>query len=269
MDKSILNKPLRIEDIKRISLDILIDVHEFCVNNNIHYSLGYGTMLGAVRHKGFIPWDDDIDIIMLRQDYEKFIKSYRSENYDIIYHDKNKDYILPYAKVIDNSTVLINSWMPKLKMGIGIDIFPIDYIGDDEKNVKRVYRNKTFYNYLYIIKVLDYRWRGIFKSSFLLISKILLFWLSKSYLCEKLESYGNKYGRHSGYWGQIVTCDSASKCAMSYDIYSTLKLYDFENQKFYGIDNSDEYLKHLYGNYMKLPPKEKQMTHHDSDGYYL
>lgn len=90
MDKSILNKPLRIEDIKRISLDILIDVHEFCVNNNIHYSLGYGTMLGAVRHKGFIPWDDDIDIIMLRQDYEKFIKSYRSENYDIIYHDKKK-----------------------------------------------------------------------------------------------------------------------------------------------------------------------------------
>ena len=92
-----MERKLTLNDIKKVSLDILISIHEYCKANGIKYSLGYGTMLGAVRHKGFIPWDDDIDILMMREDYDRFLSGYKDSKFEVIDHKREKKYILPYG----------------------------------------------------------------------------------------------------------------------------------------------------------------------------
>ena len=125
-------KKIETEELKRIQVDILKDIHEFCSINNIHYSLAYGTLLGAIRHQGYIPWDDDIDIMMLRSDYEKFIHTFPGsfKHLSICAPELDLNYYAPYANVWDNRTILdegINNADHRGKtIGIKIDVFPID-----------------------------------------------------------------------------------------------------------------------------------------------
>jgi len=101
---------LDIEALKKVELDILSFIHDFCEKNDIKYSLCGGTLLGAVRHKGFIPWDDDIDIFMLRDQYEKFISLMENNDDDtfkLITYKNSKNYNLLFAKVVDKRTILI------------------------------------------------------------------------------------------------------------------------------------------------------------------
>ena len=81
---------LTLKELQQVSLDIIKDVHSFCVNNNITYSIAYGTLIGALRHKGFIPWDDDVDIVMPRPDFERFCREYRSDKLRLIYYGNDK-----------------------------------------------------------------------------------------------------------------------------------------------------------------------------------
>ena len=97
---------LGIDKLKQIQLDMLKDIHTFCVEHEIRYSLAFGTLLGAVRHKGYIPWDDDIDIMMPREDYNRFIRSYGNQTYKIADMSVNPNYGLPFAKVEDVLTVI-------------------------------------------------------------------------------------------------------------------------------------------------------------------
>lgn len=265
-----MRKKLTLLEVKEISLGILINIHEFCKRNGIKYSLGYGTMLGAVRHKGFIPWDDDIDILMMRDDYEKFISIYESPEFEIIDHNRNRKYILPYAKVVDKKTILYNSWMPNLKQGVGVDVFPVDYLGKDKEDAKKIYNRKSIWGKLFLLKVLDYRWRGFAKSLFLLCSKLLLLPITKSFLCEKLMSFSNKETRaNGGVWGVIVPADSFFREAFYYHIYNNITTIEFENHHFLCISNTDEYLSKIYGDYMRLPPEDKRVSTHDSEAYYI
>ena len=265
-----MERKLTLQDAKKISLDILININEFCKANGIKYSLGFGTMLGAVRHKGFIPWDDDIDILMMREDYEKFLSEYKCSEYEVIDHKREKKYILPYAKVIDKRTILYNSWMPNLKIGVGVDIFPIDYVGKDIEEAKKIYKRKSLWGKLFLLKVLDFRWRGIVKSSFLLISKLLLLPISKSFLCNKLMAFANNNPKgKDGIWGVVVTQGSFTRYAFHYQIYNDITNITFEGHQFECISNTDEYLSMIYGDYMRLPPEDKRVSTHDSEAYYI
>ena len=122
-----MKKELSLEEKKKILVSILSEVHNFCDENNLKYFLPGGTLIGAVRHKGFIPWDDDIDIYMPRNDYEKFLCEFNkeSERYQVI-SLKTDGYYLPFGKVIDTKTVLIENVDSDYKMGIYLDIFPLD-----------------------------------------------------------------------------------------------------------------------------------------------
>ena len=124
------SKNINLEELKKIQFDILKKVAAFCEKNKIKYYLGYGTLLGAVRHKGYIPWDDDIDIIMPRPDYLRFIeifnKSTPSPELKVLSHYIDKNHPYPFIKLINTKTKQVSHSSIKYDMGVCIDIFPLD-----------------------------------------------------------------------------------------------------------------------------------------------
>lgn len=127
-----LKREITPEEHKRLLIDLLSYINEFCLQNSIKYFFGYGTLLGAVRHQGFIPRDDDVDICMLREDYNRFLTmfSYNAvrSNYSLLsLESTSRNYSFPYAKVIDNRTLLVENVSHPCLLGVYIDVFPLDY----------------------------------------------------------------------------------------------------------------------------------------------
>ena len=134
-------RQLTLKELQQLSLEILKDVADFCEKNGIRYSLGYGTLLGAVRHKGFIPWDDDVDLMMLREDYEKFRTIYKSDKYTFFDSRNTPDCYIAFGRVCDTERTLAASSIPWVRkdVGVWIDIFPIDRVPDDIETFRRLY----------------------------------------------------------------------------------------------------------------------------------
>ena len=137
-------KELSLKELQGCCLEILKDVDAFCRTNEINYSLAYGSLLGAVRHKGFIPWDDDLDIVMPRKDYERFCREYRSGNFRLICQDNTPDCFIPFARVTDFTRTESRTYAPWMgsmqNPGVWIDVFPLDYAPDDESENLAVYK---------------------------------------------------------------------------------------------------------------------------------
>ena len=127
-------KEMTLQDVQKVSFDILKDVHSFCELHQIRYSLAYGTLIGAVRHKGFIPWDDDVDIVIPRPDFERFCQEYKSSLGYELYTPEDSYNFLPYARVCDNEHTIVKTNRPwsTEPTGIWIDIFPLDGLPSDE-----------------------------------------------------------------------------------------------------------------------------------------
>lgn len=135
-------KELTLRELQNEELNILKDVHSFCKKNNIRYSLYGGTLIGALRHKGFIPWDDDIDIIMPRPDYDRFCKNYKSVNYKVADMHSEKSFMLAFARVYDDkrtTSISTYPWISK-DVGVWIDVFPADGLSLDESKIKWMYK---------------------------------------------------------------------------------------------------------------------------------
>jgi len=163
-------KQMTIKDVQQVSLDILKDVHEFCVENSIHYSLSGGTLLGAIRHNGFIPWDDDIDIQLPRPDFECLVRSYKSaKGFKIYYHELNtcEGMTYCYARICDTLRTHVEtgvlSWNTE-KVGVWIDVLPCDGMPSDAKDAKKHLKHIS-----YMVK--KAYWYGIKQSSWHNIQK--------------------------------------------------------------------------------------------------
>ena len=133
---------LTLKELQGISLELLVELHDFCIKNSINYSIAYGTLIGALRHKGFIPWDDDVDVIMPRPDYERFCKSFHSDKFSLIYYGNDKTALAGFARVVDCKKTIYKTERPwtKQKSGAWIDIFPIDGVEDDQGEYARRYQ---------------------------------------------------------------------------------------------------------------------------------
>lgn len=243
-------------------LAIMEVFHEACMKNNLSYYMLGGTMLGAVRHQGFIPWDDDIDVGMSRSDYEKLINLPNSawpEELIIKTPHNSNDFVLPFSKIMNKNTTLIEKRNDEEVVGgIFIDVFPIDGAGSSMFQAKAKYMlfaiKRRLISYNLEVKAKDnFIERLIQKQAKHIEVKNLYASLEKTM---KKDSFQDSkiVGNYAGAWGV--------KEFMPKNVLGKPKLYQFENHKFYGVNKADEYLTSLYGDYMKLPPKDKRKSNH-------
>ena len=256
-------------EIKEILLKMLGWFHNFCEENNLRYFAVGGTLLGAVRHKGFIPWDDDVDVGMPRADFEKLEKLIGNKENGRYYFETpssdRKGYYYAYGKLFDTSTTLVENLRDKLPMGVYIDVFPFDGVGETKEEATEYLAKIRKKQNLLAIRVSGFRkGRSFYKNaavaaarlipSFLLDDKKVLRSLNE--ICKSKDFDASKFVANiNGNWGfrEITTRE----------IVGTPKLYDFENIKICGIEDYDAYLTGVYGDWRQLPPEEKRVSAHD------
>jgi lipopolysaccharide cholinephosphotransferase len=266
-------REIGIDEIKMLQLDVLQAVHDFCNANNIRYYLMYGTLLGAIRHKGYIPWDDDIDVAMPRKDYEKFIESFNFENirYQLLSYENNYDFCSPFIKVVDTHTKLIEDIdvpQPSQK-GINIDVFPLDAFPNREE-VKATYKKILFYKNIFTLKsVRIKKGRSNIKNAILFLGKTVFHFVKPNYLVKKIDQIGRSYNdkTNNKYLGNIIW-GYGTKDIVDINYFASTLIMKFEEREFKVPIGYDEILTAIYGDYMEPPPVEKRVTHHAFQAYW-
>ncbi len=261
---------ITLEEAKTIGVNILKSVHDFCATNNLRYSIMFGTLLGAVRHKGYIPWDDDIDIAMPREDYEFFINNFNNQYYGVMSYKTNKYYPLPYAKAYSKNTIKIEPFHfnKRFQIGFNIDIFPFDTIGN-EKYYWSKYINEKKYIYLFY-KSLQKPY-GSTKLKYVIRSLFLLpFWLINKLICKKIDRcFINNDVNINNYAHNEIWEPTYNKAyVFPKNMFNDVIKMEFEGNYFYASKDYDAILKIIYGDYMVLPPVEKRRGH-TFKAYYL
>lgn len=244
-------------ELREIQMKVLDCIHDFCEKNNIQYSISSGTLLGAIRHGGFIPWDDDIDIYMPRASYEIFIKAFQNyhKRYELLSHETNPQYPYNYVKVVDNNTIVKEKGFD-METGVWVDIFPIDNVSDYK--FARALQNLIRRFLMGIIFTrLGRRKNNYIYKLFPMSQKTAIFVLNK--VITSVRKSNNIINLSIGGPTDIEKC-FPSKCFLK-----TIPI-KFENRIYKAMQNSDEYLQATYGDYMKIPPVEYQV-HHDFVAY--
>ncbi len=255
-----------LKELQNISTEILNEFHNFCVKNKLKYSLGEGTLLGAIRHRGFIPWDDDIDVYMLRDDFDKFIKLYKSEKYFLEYFNTNEKYWLSFAKlkIIERTKFIIPNILHLTKYnGPRIDIMPIDYVKNiNSKKTRLIMKKSKIYKKLLYYKAIGYAGRKIKFKILNIFSKVL----SYRFIVEKLNFYMKYYNDESNECNYLVNYTSSysiKKETFDKNYFKEYMTVPFEKYNFNISKYYHNILTQIYGDYMTLPPKEKRKIKHD------
>lgn len=269
-------RELSLEEHKKVALDILINVAKFCDEHSLKYFLAYGTLIGAIRHNGFIPWDDDIDIQMPRDDYEKFITLFSaSEHGDLMAVTPNSPISKhTFLKIINRRTIKIEkaiNYKEQTPPGVDIDVFPLDYQPDDEAKYNIYYKRKQRLYLYYLMLILDKdnidkKKIPLFILGHFYVKNILR--LDKKKIMLKVKEVNDNYSNdNSKFIGCTSSLYNSIKNRHKKEWYSARVLVDFEGHKFYAPVGYDSILKQMYGDYMQLPPKEQQITHHKNKVY--
>lgn len=263
-------KSLSIERLHKVQLQMLKKFAKFCDKNKLTYYLCGGTLLGAIRHKGFIPWDDDVDILMPRPDFEKIQKILTQTTIakDIKTQlPPEKKSIFPFIKVYNPKYNVIEKDMKDHASNhIWLDVFPIDGLSNNheqnQKLYKKIYRQRRFLR-LKQLKPINIMRNS--KSIFKLISKPFLIVIANitpySVHIKRIDKLSRKYNyENSKYVGGVMWGYGPQERMLKKDVEKKV-LVDFEGEKFYTFSCYKKYLKNLYGDYMQLPPEEKRQTH--------
>ncbi len=265
-----MREELSIDECKRIQLEILDFIDRFCCQNGINYSLGYGTLLGAVRHKGYIPWDDDIDIWMLREDYLKFESIFNNKEtrkYEMGSIKFNRNWQVPFLKVYDTTTLVIHKETKTPEYGVFVDIFPLDEVPNNNRlNSLRHKLCKIMY-YMISVKVSNLGTK-IWKNCVLLFLKFILTPFTIHGLAMMMERIASRRN-NSSFKGVQDVVVGLFKRPIPNSIFQNMRDYDFEDRKFKGVVDYDMVLKNIYGEYMKLPPENERIPKHSLVAYRL
>ena len=241
-------------------LEILQAVDKTCKENNLRYYLTAGTMLGAIRHKGFIPWDDDLDIAMPRKDYDFLMansKKLLPAQFEAVCAENDSLYPLPFAKIQDANTTLIERMHLKYLGGIYLDVFPLDGVPNG-----KIAQWWHFFRYEYYKKINYFVYRDPYKHGRgpacwipLLVQKLY----SKQKIKKKLRDLQMACDFETSRW--VVDHDDGWKGVISKDIVGTPTPVLFEGCKLNGYEQADSYLAQKYGDYMKIPDIKHQRQH--------
>ena len=272
-------RELTLKELQQKSLEILSDVHDFCVKRNITYSLAYGSLIGAVRHKGFIPWDDDVDIIMPRPDYERFCASFFAPGRGLIRETDKESYIL-FARVFDEEETICRTMNPfarKYKGGVWIDIFPLDGVSDSFEafaetiqSLHGLWRKQIRYRYSKagikdILRTFSFR------------DTLILFTIKFSGIADCLIRKTNRKMQQIGgsipygstqHWSQMTVIDDSTRNYQIVDDFRETVDLPFEGKVFKAMVGYNRYLSHIYGDYMKLPPEEDRRPKQQRTSFY-
>ena len=264
-------RKLSIEEAKKLELDILDFIDSFCKEHGINYCINYGTLIGAIRHKGFIPWDDDIDLSMTRENYEKFIQlfSEKQSRYKLLSLETDDQYFNNFIKIVDPTTKIIDTRNTKTyDSGVFIDIFPMDTF-NDTKVVDICYKLESF-------KLLSFsKHKNIVYGDSKLKDLIrTLFWLllhpvSPRFFANQIEKQIQKYRVENGKYIAFIPSKAKEKEIFPRDMFDELIETPFEHLVLPAPKHFDAVLKQYYGDYMTLPPKEKQFYSHEFEAYQL
>ena len=257
-----------LEQLHRVLLVGVDEIDRICREHGIDYTLTGGSLIGAIRHKGFIPWDDDIDIAMTRKNYNLFLEVCKKDldnRFSIQTPDNDSDYPYGFAKLLFTGTRYIQKGHEneKWQKGIFIDIFPMDYI--PENTFKRAIQK--YVNYM-LIKMLETKTTAkirdidLLKKNVFLVLKVVSKPFTIFYLTSKLQKnmrrYENTPARHLCNLGGFYKYDRETTEAINFDKYIYTQ---FENRSYKIIERYDSYLKGVYNDYMTLPPESKRHTH--------
>lgn len=255
-----------LKHIQDVEFMILKDFVEICEENDIEYYLIYGTQIGAIRHQGFIPWDDDVDIIMFREDYEKFLKVMEEnpdDKYTIFDSRYNSEYFFQFGRMSLNDTYWAEYWDEQVsfKLGIHVDLFILDNLPNN-KFKRWIYIQRCYFMArLHSISVLKFN--NYSKPVNLILNalhkclNILNF--TPDYFQKKLLKLFTKYESNDGEYVTDLTL--MEKVSFLRSDYKPPKKSNFENIEF-NIPNDDfNTLTPIYGDYMQLPPEEKRVAH--------
>ena len=245
-------------------LEMMAWLAKYLEENNLSYYVMGGTMLGAVRHQGFIPWDDDVDIVMPRGDYEKFIDMLKDPVDHYIVESVNspaKDFPYNYAKFYDMNTSLIDSAKVPVKRGLFIDVFPLDGIGNTMEESLNNYKKINFLHGLLAMKNCKYRkGRKPWKNLAAICGYVLP--LNRKKLSIKLDRLCATRSPEDYKYVGYLTSSYRTREIMDRDIYGTPAPYQFEGITVYGPEKYDEYLTALFKDWRKLPPEDQRCSAH-------
>lgn len=262
------------EEEREVRFKILKYLDKICRKNKIKYSLTGGTLLGAVRHKGFIPWDDDIDIFLTRPEYEKLYKVLEKENeYLWLTNESDSNYFLVYGRLVDPNTYIEDEGIDDIKgYGVFVDVCVVDGLPDD-KVIRKIhclfmrflYRSRRCASYRHKQYVPANIVKRAFKSIYQSICKMIgikrwVYWLDET---------AQKYSFHEGKYVGNLMSQYGEKEIMHRKSFEKYIEMSFEGEKFMVIAGWEEYLNNVYGDYMQLPPKDQRKGHHTGKAYWI
>lgn len=260
---------LNIRDVQTIAYDILLVFDEFCKKHNLSYYLCGGTLLGAVRHKGFIPWDDDVDLFMSRPEYEKLIKICETESFgeDLVFAcPENGRFMRPFARIYFTKTEVERKYYIKSSgPHTWLDILPVDGLPEGEDVRKRLYARRNRLNFMNFLTM----WKpGTYFRKLMLMYNTVLYpfamLVGVKRWCGMLDKLGKRVPFETA---KTVGCVTAGRYgpgeAMPRDAYEIPATVTFEGREFKTMSCWKEYLTGIYGDYMKLPPESRRQPHLD------
>ena len=255
---------LSLADKKRLSFQILCDLDALCHRHNITYYLAYGSLIGAIRHKGFIPWDDDIDLWIPISEYEHFLEVVKNEtNYVVLDHIHDIGWSRGFSKVSDKDTIVFHDsekHRTKSRYGVSVDIFPLFGVKKDASWCNRVLKTRNRIVYLQRYRLGVYRKKSISAIFKAIISKVLIllkkdemYYKQKLLRLELTESNSQQVG--------CIISVYKTKDIHDVSCFSETVKVEFEGKMFSAPIGYDRVLRDIYGDYLKLPPIENRVSH--------
>lgn len=266
-------KEIELEELKQIQMNVMDAIHEFCIEHGIKYSLAAGTLIGAIRHKGYIPWDDDIDIYLLREDYNRLIQEFPevyNNHYQLISLERDPKWDFPYAKAYDNRTIFKENALVNVTIGVNIDIFPIDNIPDDEKEWRKYekWRKKVvMFSQMQRSKMYNAK-RRLGVNLIFLITHFISYFITRRKVAEYISHISQKFNKVDTQYVFENVFAAYLRRRLRRDIFAKYIDVPFEDRIYRAFEKYDEYLRMVYGDYMQLPPLEGRITHHSYKAFH-